>query len=389
MRIFMVCDALLDGKDAQTTHVIELLRNLKRRNNVICFAPKPKNARYEFQEITYVPALNKPVFLSISCQLSLFFYLIYFCIKARPDAIYTRQSGVSFSPLITSQLFRIPYFVEITGLIWEEMKLLKIPKWRIVIAKLNEKLDYKHAKKIIAVTQALKEVIKKIYNIPAKKIIVIENGANTDLFKPINPKNARNELKLLSKNSYYIGFIGSLSPWQGVEYLVQSVPHVLKRFPNTKFLIVGDGPMGKEWVQLAYELGVSDKFVFAGNVPYERVPMYINASDICVAPFIKERNIKIGLSPLKIYEYLACGKPVVSSRIPNLEFLELNNAGILVEPEKTEELAKVIIKLLKDEKLREEMGRNGRKCVVKNHSWESVARRVAEVCERAVMEHKK
>lgn len=383
----MACDALLDGKDAQTTHVIELLRNLKRKNKVICFAPKPKNAGYDFQEITYIPALNKPVFLSISYQLALFFYLIYYCIKARPDAIYTRQSGVSFSPLIISKLFRIPYFVEVNGLILEEMRIANISKWKVDIAKLSEKLNYKHAKKIVAVTQALKEVIKKIYNIPAEKIVVIENGANTDLFKSINPKNVRNELKL-NQNSYYIGFIGGLVQWQGLEYLIQSAPLILKEFQNTKFLIVGDGQMKEELMELVAKTNVSDNFVFTGAVPYEEVPKYINVSDVCVAPFVRARNEKIGLSPLKIYEYAACEKTIVASRMPNLEFIEDQNTGILVEPENPEELAKAIIKLQKNEKLREEMGKNGREYVVKNHSWETVARRVAVVCESAIREHK-
>ena len=372
----MVCDTLLDGKDAQTTHVIELLRNLKRRNNVIGFAPKPKNARYEFQEIIYIPALNKPVFLSISCQLSLFFYLIYYCIKARPDAIYTRQSGVSFSPLIISKLFRIPYFVEVNGLIIEEMKIANTSKWKVDIAKLSEKLNYKHAKKIVAVTQALKEVIKKIYNIPAEKIVVIPNGTNTDLFRPMDQKVARKELKF-NQDAKYVCFIGGLAPWQGVEYLIQSAPLILKEFKNTKFLIVGDGMLKKELVELAEKTGMSDNFIFTGAVPYEEVPKYINACDVCV---VYKKPLKSGYSPLKLYEYIACGKPVVASRISGFEILEENNAGILVEPENTKELAKAIIKLLKNEKLREEMGKNGREYVVKYHSWESIARKVAKVC---------
>jgi glycosyltransferase involved in cell wall biosynthesis len=74
--------------------------------------------------------------------------------------------------------------------------------------------------------------------------------------------------------------------------------------------------------------------------------------------------------------------------MPNLEFIEDQNTGILVEPENPEELAKAIIKLQKNEKLREEMGKNGREYVVKDHSWEAVARRVAVVCESAIREHK-
>ncbi len=65
---------------------------------------------------------------------------------------------------------------------------------------------------------------------------------------------------------------------------------------------------------------------------YEVVPFLINLADICVAPFISKRNEKTGVSPLKIFEYMACGKPVIASRIKGLEFLEAGRAGRLTEP---------------------------------------------------------
>jgi len=80
---------------------------------------------------------------------------------------------------------------------------------------------------------------------------------------------------------------------------------------------------------------------------------------------------------------------VIASRVEGFEILEENHAGILVEPENPKELAKAIIKLLKDERLRRELGENGRKYVTKNHSWEAVARRVAEVCKSVVVEHER
>ena len=376
MRIFMACDALLDGKDAQTTHVIELLRNLKRKNKVICFAPKPKNARYDFQEITYIPALNKPVFLSISYQLALFFYLIYYCIKARPDAIYTRQSGVSFSPLIISKLFRILYFVEINGLILEEMRIANISKWKVDIAKLSEKLNYKHAKKIVAVTQALKE-LKNIYNIPAEKIVVIENGANTDLFRPINKKDAKRDL---DENYNYVGLSGSFAPWHGIEDLVRSAPLILKKVENAKFLLVGDGELKEQTIQMVNDLNLTGNFIFINRVPYEEVPKYVNAFDVCV--ILKKKDIPG--SPLKLWEYMACGKPVIATNTEDFRVLEEYNAGILVDPEKPEEVADAIITLLKNKELRDEMGKNGRKYVVENRSWERVAREVEKVMKEAV-----
>jgi glycosyltransferase involved in cell wall biosynthesis len=392
MKVYMLYDLRLEGHGAGTTHTMELFENLKKiGDEVNLFVPaKPKDAApYKRADISYLPILNIPLLRGVSYQLVLFlYYLLYRMKHTKPDFIYSRISLFTISPLILSKFLKIPYVVEINGLGIDEMKLSNTSKLIIQIFKVNEKLNYKHAEKIIAVTKGVKEGIKKLYNIPDEKIIVIENGANTDLFKPIDQKEARKELKF-NQDANYVCFVGNLAPWQGVEYLIQSTPLILKEMPNIRFLIVGDGQMKEELINLAAKTGVSDKFIFTGAVPYEEVPKYINASDVCVAPFVRARNERIGLSPLKIYEYLSCGKPVVSSRIPNLEFIELNNAGILVEPENPEELAKAIIKLLKEEKLREEMGRNGREYVVKYHSWESVAKKVAEVCESVVARYKK
>lgn len=91
-------------------------------------------------------------------------------------------------------------------------------------------------------------------------------------------------------------------------------------------------------------------------------------------------------SPLKLCEYMVCGKPVVASRKSCFEILEENKAGLLVDPENPQEFAGAIIKLLRDPELRKQMGENGRKYVVGNRSWESVARKVAEVCEQVIKE---
>jgi len=384
MKIFMVCDVWLDGRDAQTTHVLELFKNLGKLRDTHLFAPRPKKLVNEAQNTIFVPTVM-PIFKSAFYQLFLFFYLIFHCPKRSPNVIYSRCSSLTFSPVLISKIFRIPYIVEVNGLLIDEEKMIGRPKVLTRLTRLNEKLNYKQADKIVAVTQGIKDEIKKLHSIPDEKIVVIENGANTDLFKPMHQEKAKKELKLEEKKNY-ICFVGNLAPWQGVEFLIQSAPLILKESTHTKFLIIGDGPMKEELIDLAEQMAVSDKFIFTGVVPYEEVPKYINASDICV---VYKKPLKSGYSPLKLYEYMACEKPVIASRVEGFEILEENHAGILVEPENPKELAKAIIKLLKDERLRRELGENGRKYVTKNHSWEAVARRVAEVCKSVVVEHER
>ena len=232
---------------------------------------------------------------------------------------------------------------------------------------------------IIVVTDEIKNYLVN-HEIEDDKIWVIENGANTKLFRPGRNNAALNELKIkhsIINEENVVLFVGLLMPWQGVDYLIRAAPLVIKEIPKTKFLIVGGGKIEK-LMSLCKALNVEKKFIFTGVVRYEDVAKYINISNICIAPFIKDRVC----SPIKVFEYLSCGKPVVSSDIGGVrKILKESKAAILVTPENPVELAKAIIRLLKDEHLMEEMGKNGRDMVVNNYSWENTARKTVAVFE--------
>jgi glycosyltransferase involved in cell wall biosynthesis len=292
------------------------------------------------------------------------------------DIIITDSIYAPFYKYFTKK--KPPLVMLVHGIVSDEAlskNLVKKNSLTYKFLRIMEKKAYVLCNKLIAVTDGIKEYLINDFHLNPYKIAVIPNAVDSDLFKPMDKSRCIRDLKLNELNCY-VCFVGNLAPWQGVEYLIHAAPLILKESPSTKFLIVGDGIMKEELINLAAEVGVSDNVIFIGAVPYEEVPKYINASDVCVASFIKERRG----SPLKIYEYASCAKPIVSSRIQNLEFMEDQNAGILVEPEKPEELAKAIIKLLKDEILRDEMGRTGREYVVKNRNWKNIAKRIEEVC---------
>jgi len=296
------------------------------------------------------------------------------------DVIY-RRSHIINSESILAKLFKIPTVLEVNTINSDEVKTRnfgdRLSLW--IIDRL-QRFSVRRADRIIAVTSKLKEALYKDYGVPQDKITVIQNGADTDLFKPIDIIEAREKLGL-DKNRNYICFVGSLWQVQGLEYLIRSIPLVLEKCPGTCFMIVGNGPIVNELINLSESINVSANLIFTGDVPYREVPVYINASDVCVAPFTLERNERMGVSPLKLCEYMACQKPVVTSRLDGLEIVEENTAGCLVEPNSVQELATAIIKLLQDKELRSHMGENGGRYVRENQSWAIVTRKVAEVCQ--------
>lgn len=319
---------------------------------------------------------------SLGRDLSLFFsaFVLIMSRKRNFDVIYRRHSLFN-SDYFLARLFRLPLVKEVNGIEGDNAEITGFSdNFSLKVIDRIERFNMPRADKIIVVTSKLKETLQKDYGVPGDKIVVIPNGANIELFKPMDTEQARKQVNL-AQAGHVVVFVGDLVAWDGVDYLIKSIPYVVKECPATNFLIVGDGMMRQELVELVRQVGVSDKVIFTGMVPYHKVPLYINASDVCVVPLRSERGERIGSSPLKIHEYMACGKPVVASRISGLEMLEDNDTGILVEPESPSELAQAILRLLQSKELREHMGKSGRKYVVENQSWESVARKVAEVLE--------
>lgn len=383
--IFLVYYGSFNTKSGSNIHILELLRNLKKHAEIVMFAPGQKSVDRSLAGIKYVPVIDNKYLVQPSYEFMLSFYLLYSCIRNRPDVLYLRQNSFPFFPIILCKILKIPSIVEVNGLVLDELKVNPNSQsfaYRVFsyLALRSEKFNYTHCDRIVSVTDKLRDELVRLYSVPENKVHVINNGANTDVFKPLHPEQTKAELQL-ENSKKYVCFVGHLAAWQGVEFLIRASPLILQKFPDARFLIIGDGVMKDKLLEITSELGLSERFTFTGRIAYERVPLYINAADVCVAPFIKERNSKIGLSALKTYEYLACGKPIVASSIPGVkDLIESSGGGITVTPENPEELAAAVVRLLNDEDTRVAMGKKGRRYIVENHSWDGVAKKILQIC---------
>ena len=286
------------------------------------------------------------------------------------DIIYARHGISTIPTIILGKITGIPTIVEVNGLLSEETQYQK-PVFNSLISSLD-KLASKKANHLIAVTQGLKDYLIELNNRPEKEITVIPNGVNISKFRPMNMAESRKKHGLDYDN--LVIFMGTLAHWQGISFLIEAV-ELLKNEDFT-VLIVGSGPIEQELRDIVNKKQLESKIKFTGPVDYSDIPGYINCGDICVAPFTINRNMKIGLSPLKVYEYGACGKPVVASRIKNLEFIELEKIGRLVEPENPKALAESIKNMLANKKEAETMGLNARKLMETKYNWDCIAQRI-------------
>ncbi len=384
MRIlYLAFDVDIDGKTGDSIHVREVMRNFVKFDVDATLIAKSSKNKLLFRKVKIIKV--KSIGLLGLGDISRF--LINILVGSLElmandyDVIYDRYSLLNVGGIL-GKLFNIPVIYELNGIIHDENKILN----RNYIGTLKKYLEYwetfafKLPQKFVVVTQGIKDYLIETYDINEGDIVVVENGFSVDIFE--NKSDINKNIKL-NYGYIYICFVGHLLRWQGIKYLIKAAPDVIKQFPNVRFLIVGDGPVKKELMELTEEFGVSNNFIFTGSVPHEQVPSYINASDLCVAPFIIERNSKSGLSPMKLYEYLACGKAIVASNIPGVnELLRNSGGGSTVTPENPKELANTIAILLRNDDLRKTMGDRGRAYVIENHSWTSVTKKLLALCNK-------
>jgi glycosyltransferase involved in cell wall biosynthesis len=306
--------------------------------------------------------------------------------RKRFDVIY-RRSHLFNSDFLLARLFGIPVVKEVNGIGVGDLESNGwAGKFSLRIIDRIDRISKPWADKIVVVTPKLKQVLCQDYGVPGEKIVVIPNGTDTELFKPMDTRTAREKLKL-DQSCRYVGFVGSFQAWAGIDNFIRSMPLVLQECPGTRFLLVGDGVMRQSIIDLAKENGVYDRIVFTGIVPHQDVPLYINASDVCVCPGAdNSRNSRIGGgSPLKLPEYMACARPVVIGSVVELsQEVTRTGSGLAVDMRNKDELAKTLVTLLKDEDLRIKMGMNGRKAALEKYSWRGVAEQIVAVCQSAI-----
>jgi len=235
-----------------------------------------------------------------------------------------------------------------------------------------EKDTARAATLIVTVSRYSAQKIVQLYDVDEKKIRIVPNGVDLQRFKPTKDcENVKNRIEGDNKN--VILFVGNLIPRKGLHFLIEAAKHVIKESKETKFVVVGDGPLKNNLILHSKEEGVSDKFVFLGGVPESMLPQLYNCADIFVSPSIQEGQ------GITLLEAQATAKPVVAFNVSAInEVVKHNETGLLVKPD-SYELANAISCLLSNKSLREKMGGSGRKFVSQNFSWDICAQKLFKV----------
>ena len=297
----------------------------------------------------------------------------------QPDIVISRVSSYLNTPKKLMRKTGIPFVIEVDSpSSYENIAFQNFWSTKAILYKM-EKDFITGGKAAFTVSNCLKAYFVE-RGIPEEYLTVIPNGADPERFSPDLSSDGVKEKYGLS-GSLVIGFVGSFIYWHGIENLMQIIQNTLKTYPEVKFLMVGDGGgLKTDLERFIQENGFEERAILTGFVNHDEVPQYIAAMDIALAPYPKLDFFYY--SPVKIYEYMSCGKALVSSRIGQIaEVVTTGKNGMLIEPDDIIGFQNAIFDLIENEQLRDQIGENARHEILSKHTWEIRSKALSKICE--------
>lgn len=249
--------------------------------------------------------------------------------------------------------------------------------WLVKVAKFTSYVSYRLADGIAPITNSIKKGILSEYRMPENKVYVVELGVDPNVFKLL-PKNLQLIESLGIKDKFIMLYSGVLGPAYDFNVLLNAAK-LLNSQEDVLFIIRGDGEY-KQWIMEHIEKLELQNIVMLGIVQQASMVVdYLNLADVFLVPMktVAERDTAL---PSKVYEFLACGKPLICCARGELaNLINEHKVGLVVDPGDFEGLTQMILNLRKDNALRKEMGKNARKLVVEHFSQKEVGRKLEKI----------
>lgn len=286
--------------------------------------------------------------------------------EQNPDIIHERFHVPNPYSIKICEKLRIPKVLEVNSLYIEEG--VYSGKAKEIAVEQRKKL-FEQCKAIITQTETLKNMIKDLTD---KTIYVVPNGVDTEKFSPeVYCEDIKRKLGI--DDEVIVTFVGSFRKWHGID----QIPKIAKRFEGkkVKFLLIGSGELFEHVKKIK-----TDNMILLGAKSHDDIPKYLALSDILIAPFNDEyfRCSGFWWNPVKLFEYMAAGKPIVSYNYEEVRKI-VRGAGLLAKPGDLDDFIKKLEYLVEDECLRKELGRKGREIAVREYDWRIRAKQTVKV----------
>ena len=250
--------------------------------------------------------------------------------------------------------------------------LHRLVPWRSLsaVTRVLEHHVYQHVDAIFTVTLHLKNHILS-YNVPESRIRVLPSGVDSDLFSP-GPRSTELMQQFgIGSQDQVILFMGTIYRFSGLDRVIRDFPKILSRQPKARLLIVGCGEDEERLKELSVQGGLSSHIIFAGLHPYAALVDIIRSADVCINPF-ELNGITRDILPTKLFQYLACGKPVVATELPGtIPFLAGPEHGMVYCS--LDAFTDCICDLLDAPERCKELGKKGVEITKSKYEWKQIA----------------
>ncbi len=297
------------------------------------------------------------------------------------DVIYERNGLYNAGLGMAAARLGKPYVIFFEADQLMELDIMKRPVtgWLRRRAESILRFNLKTADCIICVTKAGKKHLIEQWKVPGDKILVFPNAVDVDKFKPSIASRERKRASLGLGNQPLIIFVGNFFQWHDVDTLLEGFRWARQSCPEARLVLVGDGERRAQMMERASELDLEGAARFTGIVSHTEVPGYIAAADIAVVPYPPMKQ-EMWLSPLKLFEYMACGKAIVASATGQIkEVIRPGENGLLVSPGEANDLGGALVKLIENPELRISLGAQARQDAVAQFSWDHYLSRLERV----------
>jgi glycosyltransferase involved in cell wall biosynthesis len=298
-------------------------------------------------------------------------------VEFKPDVIIGLGILNAFIAMIMAKRHKIPF---VYYLIDALHTLIPIRKLRY-LGRMLEGETLKRCDVVCVINNELKRYATGLGASP-EKIRVVKAGVDTDRFKPGMSRYPMRKKLGIGKDDIVLFFMGWLYAFSGLKEVAVDLIKVRDEHPDLRLVIVGEGDLFHELEQIKKEYGL-EQLILAGRQAYETIPRFIAASDVCLLPAYNNEVMR-NIVPIKMYEYMACGRPVIATRLPGImnEFGFHN--GVIYVNRPTEVLATAV----KISNHRANLSRYGAKArkLVEKYSWDKVTNEFEDVLRAALGE---
>lgn len=290
--------------------------------------------------------------------------------RTKYDVILERGSHMS-PGLLISKLRGIPLVLEANGFSSEYyMFKSRLHKFLVPVIQAMESKVYRSAELVIATSLSVANYIEKRLNVPRSRVVEIHNGADVLVLSPSSDKVCER-----NKKRTMFCFVGTFQKWQDLETILEAFKISPRIRATASVNLVGDGPLMGRIRKTIAKRGLSDCFYLSGLVPHDQALAAIASADACLAPLDGRKSA----APLKVFEYMALGKPIIASRTVDHLFIEQEGIGLLFEPGDGEDLARCIESFIDRQEELTNRAKRGIELVRDRYNWGRTVDKLFEV----------